>query len=88
VRSRYNATEPVPGPANYLALLVRRARMEGFIVFDYAARYPQALAELGQWVAEGKIRYREEIVEGLENAGAALPRLFTGDKRGKLIVKV
>ncbi len=86
--SGYNATEPVPGPANYLALLVQRARMEGFIVFDYAARYAQALAELGKWVAEGKIRYREEIVEGLENAPAALPRLFTGDKRGKLIVKV
>ena len=86
--SQYNATEPVPGPANYLALLIQRARMEGFIIFDYQKRFPEALASLGQWVAEGKIRYREEIVEGLENAPAALLRLFTGEKNGKLIIRI
>lgn len=86
--SQYNATEPVPGPSNYLSLLVNRARMEGFVIFDYRKRYPEALERLGQWIAEGRIQWREEIVEGLENAPAALQRLFDGSKRGKLIVRV
>jgi hypothetical protein len=86
--SVYNATEPAPGPANYLALLVQRARMEGFVIFDYRDRYPEALAELGGWVAAGKIRHREEIVDGLTNAPQAMLRLFSGDKQGKLMVKI
>lgn len=86
--SQYNATEPVPGPYNYLSLLVNRARMEGFIVFDYRRRYDEALRELGGWVAEGKIKERHEIVDGLEAAPAALLRLFDGSKIGKLIVRV
>jgi NADPH-dependent curcumin reductase CurA len=86
--SQYNATEPVPGPANYLSLLVNRARMEGFVIFDYRKRYPEALAQLGAWLAAGKIRSRDEIVDGLENAPAALTRLFDGTKRGKLIVRI
>jgi len=86
--SQYNATEPTPGPANYLALLVQRARMEGFIIFDYRKRYPEALADLSTWLREGKIRYREDIVEGLGNAPAALLRLFDGSNTGKLIVKI
>ncbi len=86
--SQYNATEPVPGPANYLSLLVNRARMEGFVIFDYRKRYPEALAQLGAWLAAGKITSRDEIVDGLENAPAALTRLFDGSKRGKLIVRI
>ena len=86
--SGYNATEPVPGPYNYLSLLINRARMEGFIVFDYAPRYGEALAKLGQWVAEGKIQSRSTVVEGLENAPAALNRLFDGSHDGKLMVQV
>lgn len=86
--SQYNATEPVPGPANYLSLLVNRARMEGFVIFDYRHRYGEALAQLGAWLAEGKIKSRDEIVDGLENAPAALTRLFDGSKRGKLIVRI
>ncbi|MEM8929687.1 MAG: NADP-dependent oxidoreductase, partial [Acidobacteriota bacterium] len=86
--SQYNATEPVPGPYNYLSILVNRARMEGFIVFDFKARYGEALAQLGQWVAEGKIQSRHEIVDGLEKAPEALLRLFNGDKKGKLLVRI
>ncbi len=86
--SQYNATEAVPGPANYLALLVQRARMEGFIVFDYQPRYSEAVAALARWVAEGKIAFREDVIEGLENAPAALLRLFDGRNTGKLMVRV
>ena len=86
--SQYNTTEGVEGPSNYLVLLVQRARMEGFVIFDYRKRYPQALAELSTWLKEGKLRYREDVVEGLENAPAALLRLFDGSNTGKLIVKV
>jgi NADPH-dependent curcumin reductase CurA len=84
----YNATEPVPGPANYLSLLVNRARMEGFIVFDFRKRYAEALDQLGQWVAEGKIQGRYDVVEGLENAPQALLRLFDGRNTGKLLIQV
>jgi len=86
--SIYNATEPPPGPANYLSLLVNRGRMEGFIVFDYAKRYGEAVAAISQWLAEGRIQARHEIIEGLENAPEALLRLFDGSNQGKLMVRV
>ncbi|MCZ6508266.1 MAG: NADP-dependent oxidoreductase [Acidobacteria bacterium] len=86
--SIYNATEPPPGPANYLSLLVNRARMQGFIVFDYAERYGEAVAAISKWLAEGKIEARHDIVEGLENAPSALLRLFDGSNQGKLMVRV
>jgi len=86
--SAYNATEPVPGPANYLSLLVNRARMEGFIVFDYAPRYREAVTEIAGWLEERKLEARYDIVEGLENAPGALLRLFDGSNTGKLIVRV
>ena len=86
--SQYNATDPVPGPYNYLSLLINRAKLEGFIIFDYKKRYPEALAQLGQWVSEGKIEGRYHIVDGLENAPEALLKLFDGSNTGKLIVKI
>jgi NADPH-dependent curcumin reductase CurA len=86
--SQYNATEPPKGPANYLALLVQRARMEGFLVMDFQSRYGEAQAELGRWITEGKLHYREDVVEGLENAPRALLRLFDGSNTGKLMVKI
>ena len=86
--SQYNATEPPPGPAHYLSLLVNRGRMQGFIVFDYQKRYAEGVEKLGGWLAEGKLRYREEIVDGLENAPRALLRLFDGNKNGKLLVRI
>jgi NADPH-dependent curcumin reductase len=86
--SQYNATEPMKGPSNYMALLVQRARMEGFVVFDYQSRYAEAQAQLGRWLAEGKLHYREDVVEGLENAPRALLRLFDGSNTGKLVVRI
>jgi NADPH-dependent curcumin reductase CurA len=86
--SQYNDLEHTRGPANYLSLLVMRARMEGFVVFDYAPRYGEALLELGGWLAEGKLRYRETIVPGIEQFPDAFARLFSGDKLGKLVLQV
>ena len=86
--SRYNATEPMPGPYNYFQILMKRARVEGFIVLDYMDRYPEAIAALGGWMAEGKIKYRLDIVDGLEHADASVRKLFTGDHKGKLMIRV
>jgi NADPH-dependent curcumin reductase CurA len=86
--SAYNAEQPPPGPRNYMNLLTRRSRMEGFVIFDYLTRTDEAMAELVPWVMQGKIRYREDIRDGLENAPAALLDLFSGGNTGKLIVKV
>ena len=86
--SGYNAKEPIAGPYNYPNILLKRARVEGFIILDYMARYPEAIEALGKWIAEGKVKYRLDIVDGLENADAALRRLFTGENKGKLMVRV
>ena len=86
--SQYNDMDAVRGPANYLSLLVNRARMQGFIVFDYRDRYPEAFMEMAGWLADGKLQYRETIVEGIESFPDTFPRLFTGEKLGKLIIEV
>ncbi len=69
-------------------LLVNRIRMQGFLVFDFAHRYGEALADLSQWVRDGKIQYREDIVDGLENAGAALAGLYAGQNMGRQLIRV
>ena len=86
--SQYNATRPVPGPYYFNNVVTRRARIEGFIVLDYMHRAEEAARELSQWHAEGRLRYRVDVVEGLENAPHALNKLFDGSNQGKLIVKV
>jgi len=86
--SQYNATEPVPGPYNYPMIVMQRLRVEGFVVLDYASRYPEAIGALAGWMAEGKIRYRTDVVDGLENALAAVRTLTTGENTGKLMVRV
>jgi NADPH-dependent curcumin reductase CurA len=86
--SQYNNTGPVKGPANYRALLVNRACMTGFLVFDYAERYAEAAREMGEWLAAGKLKSREDIVEGLETFPDTLLKLFKGENLGKLILKV
>lgn len=86
--SQYNNTGPAKGPSNYMMLLVERARMEGFLVFDYADRYLEAIMEMAGWMAEGKLRSTEQIEEGLENFPATLNKLFKGENLGKLILKV
>ena len=86
--STYNATAPVPGPYNFTNVLVRRARIEGFIVMDHWDRAPAAMANLGRWLAEGRLKYRVDVVNGLENAPRTLNRLFDGSNQGKLVVKI
>jgi NADPH-dependent curcumin reductase CurA len=86
--SQYNAVEPVPGPYNFSNILVKRARIEGFIVIDYMNRAQEAMADLGRWLAEGKIKYRVDVVEGLERAPEALGKLFDGSNVGKLVVQL
>jgi NADPH-dependent curcumin reductase CurA len=86
--SQYNNTTAVQGPKNYLSLLVNRARMEGMVVFDYAERYPQAVAELAAYLQDGSIKSREDVVPGLEQFPSALLKLFNGQNFGKLVLQV
>ncbi len=86
--SQYNATEEVPGPTNYPMLLMQRVKIQGFIVLDYASRYPEATAALAQWMAEGKLKVRLDVVDGLENALQTLKKLYTGANTGKLMIRV
>lgn len=85
--SQYTASE-VTGPPNLSRLITKRARMEGFLCTDYADRAGEAITHLAQWLLAGKLRYRTDVVEGLENAPKALNRLFDGSNTGKLLVKV
>jgi NADPH-dependent curcumin reductase CurA len=85
--SEYNSAEPEPGPS-LRRVLTNRVTVQGFIILDYFGRFPEAIAQLGQWVAEGKVKDRHTVVEGLEKAPDAVNMLFDGDNVGKLIVKV
>jgi len=85
--SQYNLERPEPTFHPGL-LIMYRARMQGFLVFDYAHRYDEAGPRMARWVAEGKIRYREDVTEGLENAPRAFIGMLNGENRGKTLVKV
>ena len=85
--SQYNSTS-IKGPSNYLSLLINRARMEGMVVMDYAKDYGKAAMQMGQWIMEGKLHSKEDIYEGIENFYDTFLRLFSGEKLGKLILKV
>jgi hypothetical protein len=86
--SQYNASEPVPGPYNFVNILIKRAKVEGFIILDYFNRAQEAIANLNQWYAQGKIKYRVDVIDGLENAPRTFNKLFDGTHKGKLIIKV
>ncbi len=86
--SQYNNTTAVKGPANYLSLLVNRARMEGIVVFDYADRYHLGVAAMAKWMKEGTFKSKEDVVDGIENFPQALLMLFEGKNFGKLVLKV
>ena len=86
--SQYNATEEVSGPKNYSMILMRRLKVEGFIILDYADRYPEAIAAVSKWMAEGKIKVRLDVVDGLENALETVKKLYTGENKGKLMIRV
>ncbi len=86
--SQYNATERVPGPYNFPNILTKRATVTGFIVTDYFKRMDEAFKNLYSWYAKGRLHYREEIIDGLENAPKSLNKLFDGSNKGKLIIKI
>lgn len=90
--AHYNDTALPPGPDQLprlmRAVLTHRVMIRGFIQFDFAPRFPDFLRDMGKWVRTGKVKYREDIVEGLENAVSAFQGLLTGRNRGKLLVRV
>jgi NADPH-dependent curcumin reductase CurA len=86
--SQYNNLDSMRGPANYMSLLVNRARMQGFVVLDYMGRFSEAQREMAVWIAEGKLIAREDVVEGFDRFPEALARLFAGENVGKLVLKV
>ncbi|MFR9754007.1 NADP-dependent oxidoreductase [Nocardia sp. 004] len=87
--SQYNDPTRVKGPSNYMSLLVRRARMEGFVVFDYADRYAQAAEEIAGWIGAGRIKIKEHVVEGsVDDFPDTLQMLFRGENVGKLVLQL
>ncbi len=86
--SQYNNRTAIQGPKNYLSLLVNRGTMQGMVVMDYAKDYRKAAMEMGMWMMEGKLKTREDVYEGIENFYDTFTRLFSGDKKGKLVLKV
>jgi NADPH-dependent curcumin reductase CurA len=86
--SSYNATESIPGPPNLFYATSKQLTLQGFIVREHQAKLPQFYADMAKWIADGKIKWKETTVEGLENAPRAFIGLFKGDNFGKMIVKV
>jgi NADPH-dependent curcumin reductase CurA len=86
--SQYNQESPEPGPRWLWALIVKQARAEGFLVFQFADKYEQGLKEMAGWIKSGKLKYREDIVDGFENLPRAFIGMLQGDNTGKRLVKV
>jgi hypothetical protein len=86
--SRYNDERPEPGPRNMQFVVTKRLRIQGFIIFDHNRRFPEFQAEAGAWVRDGKLAYRETIVDGFEQLPSAFAGLFRGDNVGKMLVRV
>ena len=86
--SLYNLDKPDIGPRPQPALLVNSALMKGFIITGYAARFPEGVTQLAQWLGAGKLKYAESVVEGFENTPRAFIGLFSGENLGKQIVKI
>jgi NADPH-dependent curcumin reductase CurA len=86
--SGYNREGPEPGPSDFARVLMRRLTIRGFIVIDHLQRAREAFADLNQWVADGQVKWKDHIVDGLENAPEAVQRLFTGDHDGKLLLRL
>jgi NADPH-dependent curcumin reductase CurA len=86
--SQYNATEPVPGPSNLIQIVGKSLRMEGFIVSNHFDMQPQFLRDMAEWIGSGRLKYRETVDEGVENAPGAFLKLFKGENFGKMLVKL
>ncbi|MDX2277314.1 MAG: NADP-dependent oxidoreductase [Hyphomonadaceae bacterium] len=85
--STYNDTAPRPGPHNMSLFIIRRLRMQGFVVLDYFNRQAEFVGQMVEWVRDGKVRCQYDIVEGLENFPQALTKLFRSENFGKLLIK-
>jgi NADPH-dependent curcumin reductase CurA len=86
--SIYNATRPPRAPRNLISAISKRLTLQGFIVNDHKNRMIPFLHDMGQWLNQGNIHWKETIVQGIENAPRAFCRLFTGDSFGKMLVKL
>ena len=86
--SRYNDAEPLPGPRNMFMVVTKRLRLQGYIISDHFDRFGEFAREAGEWVRDGRLQYRETIVEGIENAPHAFLGLLRGENIGKMLVKV
>lgn len=86
--SRYNKSGPIPGPVNYFNLVYRRATMHGFIVVDRVHKFGEWAKIMAPWIAEGKLKFKTDVIEGFENLPKGLIRLFTGENTGKQLIKI
>ena len=86
--SRYNDVQPAPGPRNMFMVVTKRLRIQGYIISDHYAEFPEFLERAREWVRDGRLRYRETVVDGIENAPKAFLGLLRGENIGKMLVKV
>ncbi|ACA87633.1 NADP-dependent oxidoreductase [Shewanella woodyi] len=86
--AQYNDTVPTPGPSNLAMIIIKKLRVEGFIVFEHWAHYPEFAKEMGQWLTTGAVKAEQTVYEGLENASTAFIGLFEGKNCGKMVVKL
>jgi len=86
--SQYNDTAPTPGPSNLAMIIIKKLKIEGFIVFEHWAHYPEFAKQMGQWLASGAVKAEQTVYEGLELAPDAFIGLFEGKNRGKMVVKL
>ena len=86
--SQYNAISPTPGPSNMFLAITKRLKLQGFIVRDHYEMLSQFYTDMSKWVNEGKIKWKETIFEGLENAPKAFIALFNGENFGKTLVRL
>jgi NADPH-dependent curcumin reductase len=86
--SGYNDDGPLAGPTDFAPVVMNRLTIRGFIVIDYLPRAHEAFSALGDWIAQGRLQWKDHVVEGLDQAPSALQRLFRGDHDGKLLLRV
>lgn len=86
--AQYNTETPVPGPYNYWQIVARSATVQGFLALTYKDRFPEAIEHIQRWLDNGQLHFREDVVDGMENTLEAFSRLFSGENKGKLMVKL
>jgi len=86
--AQYNAEKPETGPRLLWHLIIKQARAEGFLVFHYASRYAEGIRQMATWLNAGKLKYREQFVDGIENTPRAFIGMFRGENMGKQLVRV